>query len=84
MAQGVQFDEDNWGGSRQGSMRPGQFGGSMAGGYGYGSGAPEVKGLAGWLIKHRWAKTEKGAQAILLVVMLINVLITIWAISTAI
>ena len=48
-----------------------------------GFGAPQFQnnsggsGMAGWLVRNGWAKSDKGAQGILLGLFIINIIITI-------
>ena len=78
MSSGVEFDEDKWLSNRQATQRQTSTGGGpvySGGGYASGGGS-DVKGLSGWLIRHRLAKDYKSAQIILLVIMVIDFIIT--------
>ena len=36
----------------------------------------EARGMAGWLMRHRWAKSESSAQGILLAIVILNIVVT--------
>ena len=76
MSSNVQFDEDtlSYGQPRQ-TVIPGAPAGQPQ--Y-YTQNAPGmyVGGMAGWLIRHGWAKNEKVAQVIMLSVVVVNLIIT--------
>ncbi len=76
MASGVEFDEDNISYAKPGS-RPGIPG--LGGGYG--SGQREERGMAGWLIKRGFAKSYGSAQAVMLGIVVVNIIITYVAIK---
>lgn len=74
MPEGIQFEEDNF---RFDSSKRSANAGTSAG-YGHPSyQSTEQKGMVGWLIRHGWARSGSFAQAILLGVVLVNVVITI-------
>ncbi len=41
----------------------------------------EVKGMAGWLIRHHLAKSPQGAQLYLIALVVVNIIITIIALN---
>jgi hypothetical protein len=72
MASGVEFDEDN-----MGFRRP-LPGGGFSTNKGY---QQRQGGLAGWLIKKGWAKSNSSAQMIMIGVVIVNVIITYFLIK---
>ena len=72
MASGVEFDEDK---ITYGTPRPssGGMGNNAGGGY---SGGQSQKGMIGWLIRHGWVRSENTAQAFLIGVVTMNIIIT--------
>ena len=42
----------------------------------FGQPVPDVHGMTGWLIRHGWAKTPAAAQAIMLGMVVVNIIIT--------
>ena len=79
MANGVEFDEDKF----SYAPRPSKPGMAPApasyNNLQYASSRPS--GMAGWLVSHGWAKSDKAAQGILLAVMLVNLAIMYVAIK---
>ena len=85
MSAEVQFDEDNnFGSSSNSNPSTGSFGGPVyhtpgipsTGFQGYNNPVPsnEPK-MVQWLIRHNWVSSPKGANAVLLVIVAINILI---------
>ena len=72
MSSGIEFDEDKFNYSSK--PQPGNTGGvTMQGRYPQ----REAGGIVGWLIRKGWAKSETSANAILLVVVVINIVVTV-------
>jgi hypothetical protein len=71
MSDQVQFDEDSFGMSKGGTGQP-----NGAPAYDpYAFSRPKTSKMAAWFIKKGIVKSEKGANAILLVLVIINILI---------
>jgi hypothetical protein len=71
MSEGIQFDEDKF----NYSVKPQpNFAGTNGQQY---SSSSNATGLAGWLIKKGWVKSESAAQVVLFGVIGINIIITI-------
>lgn len=71
MSEGIQFDEDKF----NYSVKPQpNFAGTNGQQY---SSSSNATGLAGWLIKKGWVKSESAAQVVLFGVILVNIIITI-------
>lgn len=43
---------------------------------GFGQTTSEASGIAGWLIRHGWAKTPAAAQGIMVAIIIIDIIIT--------
>jgi hypothetical protein len=74
MSNGVEFDEDKYGLAGQMSAQQ-RFASPQAGG-----GSAQSK-MAAWLIKKGIVQSETGAQAVLLVIVIINIAITFFVIK---
>jgi hypothetical protein len=78
MSDQVQFDEDSFGMA----SKPGQDNANQNNSYNpYAYSQPKKSRLVGWLMKHGLAKTEKSAEFILFVVVIVNALITYYIMS---
>ena len=66
MSDEVQFDTDM---QSNAMRRPGQVAG-------FGQSVAETSGMAGWLIRHGWAKSSAGAQGIMIVIVIVDVIAT--------
>ncbi len=74
MVTGVEFDEDKFSYAPRGQSRPGAAPAPASyNNLQYASSRPS--GIAGWLISHGWAKSEKSAQGIMLGIMTVNFII---------
>lgn len=75
MVTGVEFDEDNFSYKPAQQKAPGMAPAPASyNNMQYASSRPS--GIAGWLISHGWAKSEKSAQGMLIGVVVINIIIT--------
>ena len=88
MASGVEFEEDSFGQNRPAAgpssaeQVPNSFG-NMAGGLSYvptnsryGAANQARGGMAGWLIRHRLAKTPEAAQKVMIGIVVFNLIVT--------
>jgi len=66
MSDDVQFDTDI---QNNAMYRPGPTAG-------FGQTTSEASGMAGWLIRHGWAKTPAVAQGIMVAIIIIDIIIT--------
>jgi len=75
MATGVEFDEDKFNYAPTRQNKAAGTGGASApyGKLQYANSRPS--GMAGWLMSHGWAKSERSAQGMLLIVVVINIVI---------
>jgi hypothetical protein len=71
MSSGIEFEEDNF--SKHYAQPT-----NSAQNYSYNNynTPPEEKGLSGWMMKHGLAKSPQGAQVIMLIIIVINMIIT--------
>jgi len=77
MVSGVEFDEDkiSYGAPASRPAGGASFGAPTA--YGQPRYASQrSSGMAGWLIAHGWAKSDRAAQGIMIGVVIINIIIT--------
>jgi hypothetical protein len=79
MSSGVEFEDSGYSGNYSQVK-------STQGGPSYGIGqssysSSEVKGMAGWLIRHGFAKSSQGAQLYLVGLVIVNLIITFIALS---
>jgi hypothetical protein len=73
MSSGIEFEEDSF--SRN-YAKPANTGASNQN-YSYNNyEQPAERGITGWLMKHGLAKSPQGAQVIMLVIVVINMIIT--------
>jgi hypothetical protein len=64
MSDNIQFDTD----TQSNAMR------RPSPAAGFGQTTSEASGMAGWLMRHGWAKSPKGAQGIMIAVIVIDVI----------
>jgi hypothetical protein len=64
MSDDVQFDTDT---QNNAMYRPGPAAG-------FGQTTSEASGMAGWLMRHGWAKTPAAAQGILVAIMIFDII----------
>ena len=81
MGSGVEFDEDSFSYSKPNPNNSAPSGYTPTSQMSQYSSQNNVRGMAGWLMRHGLAKSANGAQYILVAVIIVNIIITFMVIA---